>query len=259
MILIARVPLLISFARSGGTLLNQLLGSHPDVLILSEVNPSGSVKPLSDQAVEWLGLLKLGGKKAFEKMLFPDQIKVLQQAAEEKGKVLIIRDWSSINFVDTRTHGWRQPSGILETPAILKAAELEVDGLVVTRRYHSLRRSLRATFQEFARMPEDDLARAYLAYARAASVWPHIHLEDLQANPDVVLQKVFGQFGLSFDAIPSVLRTFSRFAKCTGNNTAQSKPSSASFAEIRRKDLEEKDERPLSPEAEEADRIFGYR
>jgi hypothetical protein len=107
-------------------------------------------------------------------------------------------------------------------------------------------------------MPEDDLARAYLAFARAASVWPHIHLEDLQANPDVVLQKVFGRFGLSIDAIPSVLRTFSRFAKCTGNNTAESQPSSASFAEIRRNDLEEKDELPMGPEAEEADRIFGY-
>ena len=258
MILTTRIPLLISFARSGGTLLNQLLGSHPDVLILSEVNPSGSVKPLSDQAVEWLGLLKLGGKKAFENMLFSDQIKVLKKTAEEKGKVLILRDWSSINFVDTRTRGWRQPSGILETPEILKAAGLEVDGLVVTRRYHSLRRSLRATFQEFAQMPEDSLARAYLAYARAASVWPQLHLEDLQAHPDVVLQKVFEQFGLSLDAIPSVLRTFSRFAKCTGNNTAESQPPSASFAEIRRNDLEEKDELPMGPEAEEADQIFGY-
>jgi hypothetical protein len=107
-------------------------------------------------------------------------------------------------------------------------------------------------------MPEDTLARAYLAYARAASVWPQLHLEDLQAHPDVVLQKVFGQFDLSLEAIPSVLRTFSRFAKCTGNNTAESQPSSASFAEIRRNDLEKKDELPMGPEAEEADQIFGY-
>ena len=36
-----RVGLLLCYARSGGTLLNQMIGSLPNVVMLSEVSPYG--------------------------------------------------------------------------------------------------------------------------------------------------------------------------------------------------------------------------
>ncbi len=59
------VVVMIAFARSGGTVLNQCLGSLPDVVIMSEVNPLGggwgerganSLTTIKDQAKHWYHL-----------------------------------------------------------------------------------------------------------------------------------------------------------------------------------------------------------
>jgi len=255
-----QVPLLIAFARSGGTLVNQLLGAHPDVLILSEVNPAGEAEPISWQERKWLGLMRFWERRSFGKLAFIDKIQLLAERAQKKEKTLMVRDWSMINFIKTsRIQGPYPPSGLLESREVLKSHGILGPELVVTRRYPALLRSIRRTFPEFAQMPEGIFASAYLTYARAAAALPIIHLEDLRADPETALRKVFDLFHITPVHIPEVLRNFSQFKKCTGNNTAESQPSSASFAEIQRNDLEEKDELPICPEAKEADQIFGYR
>ena len=58
------IIVMICFARSGGTILNQCLGSLPGVVIMSEVNPLGggkgkgaeSYRTIKSQAKNWYGI-----------------------------------------------------------------------------------------------------------------------------------------------------------------------------------------------------------
>ena len=110
-----------SFARSGGTLVNQLLGVHPQCLVLSEVNPASSVKPITEQAVEWLRLLNGKEINEFSSMPYHQKISLLHERAESENKKLIIRDWVSVNFLQNSA-GDVKPSGKLEQAFYLKRA-----------------------------------------------------------------------------------------------------------------------------------------
>lgn len=253
------VPLLVAFARSGGTLVNQLLGTHPHALVLSEVNPAGEAEPIAWQARNWLGLIRFWEQRSLQRLPFVEKIQLLAERARRKGKTLIVRDWSLVNFLNTpRIRGTHRPSGRLESREVLAAAGLLGPQLVITRRYATLLRSLRRTFVDFAEMPEEVFAPAYLAYAQAVAPLPRIHLEDLQADPEASLKKMLGMFQLDPAAAAHVLERFHRFHKCTGNIRAESRPASAFVSQIR-KDAPEDGTRMASCAAGcEADILLGY-
>src|SRR5437763_195444 len=105
------MPVVYSFARSGGTLANQLLGVHPDCLVLSEVNPAASVKSVAAQAADWLGLA--AAPKELSALPYREQVRTLAQRALVAGKRLVIRDWVTVNFLPG-TSAQTVPSGELE-------------------------------------------------------------------------------------------------------------------------------------------------
>lgn len=95
------MPVMVCFARSGGTLLNKCLGSLPGTVVLSEVNPMGgghgregelSHTTVRAQAKHWYGI-DLSSDD------FVEGIEELHAICERSGRRLIVRDFSQINFL----------------------------------------------------------------------------------------------------------------------------------------------------------------
>jgi len=89
------IVMMICFARSGGTVLNQCLGSLPNVIMLSEVHPlvedwsneKMSPRTIKHQAKNWYQIdLKSSG--------FVESVLELEEICQRSGRQLIIRDWT---------------------------------------------------------------------------------------------------------------------------------------------------------------------
>ncbi len=109
------INLMICFARSGGTLLNRCLGSLPDVIIMSEVNPLGggwgaekekSPTTIKKQAEQWYGI-------SLKNNDFKNSAIELNKICCEQNKHLIIRDWSFVNFTPIEKNDLNPPNEIL--------------------------------------------------------------------------------------------------------------------------------------------------
>ncbi len=109
------INLMICFARSGGTLLNRCLGSLPDVIIMSEVNPLGggwgaekekSPTTIKKQAEQWYGI-------SLKNNDFKNSAIELNKICCEQNKHLIIRDWSFVNFTPIEKNNLNPPNEIL--------------------------------------------------------------------------------------------------------------------------------------------------
>jgi len=114
------VSVMIAFARSGGTVLNQCLGSLPDVVIMSEVNPLGggwgekqeySLTSVQEQAKHWYQI-ELGSKG------FVDSVLELEQICTENNKHLILRDWPFSNFMPHSVNDFNPPDKLLTLEAL---------------------------------------------------------------------------------------------------------------------------------------------
>lgn len=111
---------MICFARSGGTILNKALGSLPNTIMLSEVNPLGggwgeaginSYTTVYEQALHWYNI-KLKNKK------FEESIRELNNICKKNKKFLIIRDWSFVNFSEHKYNKFTPPKTFMTLEAI---------------------------------------------------------------------------------------------------------------------------------------------
>lgn len=212
------LPVILCFGRSGGTLVNQMLGTHPQCLVLSEVNPAASFKPVVEQAVEWLELLEPSQANAFELLSYAQQIRLLRQNASDRGKRLIVRDWSNVNFV-AGCSPYACPSRTLEQVIYLSQAGEPINPLVVVRRSQDVYTSWRANFPQFADLDARVFSAAYLDYAAAVRHYPILRLEDLWSDPRSGIARLFAIFELEQEPLDFVLNHFDEFDRCTGNNT----------------------------------------
>jgi hypothetical protein len=188
-------------------------------LILSEVNPAGSVVGITRQAEDWLGLVEEVELDQFQMLPYSKQVVLLHERAKLKGKVLIIRDWVTANYLKWVSGFSVEPSFILEQPVYLAHAGYLMRPLVITRKASDVYRSIRRSFIQFKNLSEEDFLLSYLTYARAVSSFPRVSLEALQSNPDETLKYIFRSLGLSTDSIDKQLEAFADFHQCTGNNT----------------------------------------
>lgn len=254
------IPVIYSFARSGGTLVNQLLGIHPQCLVLSEVNPASSYKPVMEQAVEWLGLVAANEAEDLAQLPYHLLIGLLHARATEQGKRLIVRDWTTVNFIPGCTVSVI-PSKQLEQMLYLRRSDIEHMPLVVARRSAAVFASIKHNFQHLHSLEMDVFAGAYLEYARAVSGLPRIHLESLQAEPAAVLSEILRHFNLDAGGAETLLRDFSSFSNCTGNTTLQQPGPSALAKTVLIQGTIDATQAPfadLHPAMAEADRILGY-
>ncbi|MBT7676644.1 MAG: hypothetical protein HN625_07625 [Flavobacteriaceae bacterium] len=226
------IPVIYSFARSGGTLVNQLLGVHPKCLVLSEINPAASFKPIAEQAVEWLGLLEEKEVKEFSHIPYYQQIKFLNDRAIAQKKKLIIRDWVTVNFLSGSAGYDIIPSRQLEQNLYLERVGFQPSPLVITRKGTDVYKSIRNSFLDLAELEMNNFAESYLEYARAVAEFPIIHLEDLRSQPEVALGKILHRFNISCDDNDSLLQNFFTFKNCTGNVSLKNENKSAVAQEI---------------------------
>lgn len=255
------IPVIYSFARSGGTLANQLLGSHSQCLVLSEVNPAASYKPVADQALEWLDLVDESESHDYSKHPYAWQIAELFKRARVKGKVLIVRDWPTVNFLAGTAGSAYQPSGQLEQHFYLQHAGLQPSPVVLSRQSAAVYASIKKSFSHLGNLAVVPFADAYLSYAKAVAGYPVIHLEDLQADPEQTLGKILEYFGLDKTQIPAVIEAFPDFDRCTGNNTlfvaAESSRARAILPAANKMNLSNPTE-AMHEKMAEADRLLGY-
>jgi hypothetical protein len=248
------IPVLYSFARSGGTLANQLLGVHPQCLVLSEVNPAGSYKPVADQAIEWLELAGPDERDQIHGLPYGRQIRLLRERAAQRNRTLVVRDWNTPNFLPgIAPHV--AASGALEQAMYLERAGLEPLPLVVTRRAAAVYRSIVDNFAQLRELTLDSFAAAYIAYARAVATLPRLHLESLRAQPQGGAERLLQAFGLDPSPAANVLRDFHGFRKCTGNNTLEGRGGSADARCVIAPEPPPALEHPLLGEA---DALLGY-
>ncbi len=210
------IRLMICYARSGGTILNQCLGSLPGVVILSEVNPLGggagrgpvSYKSIKSQAAAWYGIELRSDESDFAGCAVE-----LERACEATGRQLVLRDWPWANFMPVDENGGRPPSRLLILEALEDRARVVPfafvrDGIDV---YLSCRK-----FSTDSGGRVEAFAEAYLEYVRAirAARLPVFKFEDFTADPAGVLRGICRATGLPFH--PD-FRGFHRFDKVNGD------------------------------------------
>jgi hypothetical protein len=254
------IPVFYSFARSGGTLVNQLLGVHPKCLVLSEVNPAASFKPVVEQAVEWLGLVASGETGDFARLPYHRKIALLHERAARDGKQLVVRDWVTVNFLPGAAREEVLASGTLEQALYLERAALKPLPIVVARRGAAVYRSITRHFTNLRELAIEVFEEAYLEYARAVAAFPRIHLEALRERPAAALGEILRRFDLDPSPGDRMLRDFHQFRQCTGNTTLQEQTGSALAERILPPETRGDEERTLDarPALAEADRLMGY-
>jgi hypothetical protein len=119
------IVVMLCFARSGGTVLNQCLGCLPNVLILSEVNPLGggsgkgnvSYQSVKEQAKNWYNIeLKSDN--------FVHNILELEKICADTGRSLIVRDWTFVNFTPFIKNNWNPPNKLLTLEQLSDKSEV---------------------------------------------------------------------------------------------------------------------------------------
>ena len=212
----AEVSVYYCFARSGGTLINRCLGCVSGNLVLSEVNPMGSIATVESQARDWLGLVPVQEYEKFSNMAYGAKVSLLADAAIASKKRLILRDWSTLNFLDGIYWGYFFPSGVLEQDFYLERYGLQRNSAVVSRRAAGVYESLRRSFEHLRELSVDDFGSAYLAYAQAVSSFPVIHFEEFCDAPVPVFRRLCNTLHCNFS--DEFVTAFSRFVNCTGDN-----------------------------------------
>jgi hypothetical protein len=209
------LPVLICYSRSGGTLLNRILGSLKDVIVLSEVNPWGSFKPMLEQAQEWFRLINAEEKRGLESRTFAQQIGELQKRATGQGKKIIIRDWSTANFMKGLVRD-RKPSYRLETMIEL-GRSFSLKPLVLMRDPYSTWKSNIENFGQYFDLSPQKFFCEYGKYLASVEALPRIKLEEFTSFPANYMEWICEYWNLPY--IKECLTNFYHFAHCTGDNT----------------------------------------
>ncbi|MDQ3877528.1 MAG: hypothetical protein M3290_04155 [Actinomycetota bacterium] len=125
------IRLMISFSQSGGTLLNQCLGSLPRTVVMSEVNPLGGgsggrareLRTIKEQAQEWYGI-QLSSDDFVAGAVELDDI------CEASGRYLIVRDWTQVNFMPYPANTGTPPRRLLSLESLREHRDVIAFALV---------------------------------------------------------------------------------------------------------------------------------
>jgi glycosyltransferase involved in cell wall biosynthesis len=212
-----KIPLIYSFARSGGTLINRCLGCIPGNIVLSEVNPHGSFIPIEVQARDWLKLVLPVDFSEFSNKTYADKIRLIAAVVQQHNKHLILRDWTTINFLDRASNDIYTPTRILEQELYLLHHSFDCRAIVLTRRAADVYESVTRTFKHLKDLSVKEFGSCYLAYAEAVSAYPVFHYERFCREPEKELKRMCEVLGVNY--CDTFVTEFSKFIRCTGDNT----------------------------------------
>lgn len=215
------VRLLHHMARSGGTLISRCLGSMDGVCLFSEIHPAGAttiqparfrISPLR-QAVEWHGLFTQDDLKrlAQRKLTFQQLMYMIEQKASARGRALLLRDWSHLDWIGLPfcRPGFGSPLAecfrgyevkrfctvrhpIDQWLSLMKLPLVAQSGLTVNQYLEGMR-----------------------GFSELCSAIGFVRYEDLTRAPDEHLRTICGALAIDFDA--GYAERWSSYTKVTGD------------------------------------------
>lgn len=205
------IVLMECFSRSGGTLLNQIIGSLPDVVMLSEVNPLGggwgarrerSYTTPKAQALHWYGI-KLASSGYLENIL------ELGRICRQKNKTLVVRDWPYVNFMPHPLNHRQPPNRLLACEQLKDHCELKTFALV--------RDCIDVWISQGGAVPAETYFQCYLKYVE--EITRHgirlFKYEDLCRMPSKTIADICVHTGLTYS---ENWHEFFRCNKVNGDN-----------------------------------------
>lgn len=183
---------MMSYARSGGTLLNRCLAVLPNVVMLSEINAEAtcpnSCNTINLQAKKWYDIdIKEEG--------FIEAIGEIYNYCLLNDKKLIIRDWSFGSFVPSRYNNF-EPSKTLYTLSLLskhfptKAFAFVRDPVDVWLSMYYSKKTFYDVHLDYLFEFIDELYKSKIKTFR---------YEDFCSNPEQQMRKICDYCGLEFD------------------------------------------------------------
>lgn len=208
-----KVPLLLNYGRSGGTLINQCLGALPETIVLSEINHKGGGwgknKELSpttvwDQAEQWHGI-EIKSRNFVESMI------EMAEYCEKSGIKLILRDWV-FKFYGRPKKKSVEPSFRMETIELL-TPHIEVMPFVFVRNAIDMwisfgMRDISPFFDDYYKFISEVKYRGY----------PIFKYEDFCRNPQAEMRKISEKMELNFD--PSFEKNY-HLVQANGNTQSK--------------------------------------
>ena len=185
----------ICFARSGGTVLNQYLGSLPNVIMMSEVNPLGgnwrkgkmALGTIKDQAKNWYQIdLKSDG--------FAESALELEKICRRSGHHLIIRDWTFGSFFPAKENDFNPPNSLSSLDVL--EAKRDIIAFCFVRNVIDVWLSLRV----LTHIEIETFFAQYLKYVQAIRE-RNIQIfkyEDFVKNPEGTVRDICAYTGLEY-------------------------------------------------------------
>jgi len=207
--------------RVGGTLIAKCIGSLPNTVLLSEINPDANIEVASElepifQASFWYRLFSY---QQAEEILnsekdFVTKIALIHKRAEKRGESLVIRDWSYINYF---AKPYREcPDFVLGLANALKN-DFEIRQVLTVR--HPLDQWL--SWESFEGRPIDielkEFMRACRKFAELSIELPFIRYEDFVDRKKREVRRMCEFLDMKFD--PVFAKRWKSFRTVTGDVT----------------------------------------
>ena len=204
-------------ARSGGTLVGKCLASMDEAMLLSEIHPRGlgHASPVR-QAADWFDLVapeeaaRLDGQAQF-----PAAIALLRERAEARGRKLVLREWSHLDF-----YGWPH---VRESSWRSSLADMFGNDFAL-RRAALVRHPVEQLFSVGILVSMEgwrDLGRflkGYRHFAEMAAETGFVRYEDFTRDPDAALRRLCRLLDLGFD--PGYAQRWATWDRITGDGDA---------------------------------------
>lgn len=216
-----RLRMIHNMARSGGTLISKCLGCMEGVVLLSEIHPAAwrMFNPLK-QAVEWhkllntSDLLEINSRKLIN---FADAINLIARRTNQRGDVLLIRDWSHLDYT-----GYPYVTEPSYRPVLYEelAERFDILRVAIVRdpvdQWLSLRQL--AIMQTSIQTGDFNLGKflaGYLEFARLSVKTGYIRYEDFLLEPDAIMRDLCGRLDIPFD--PGFINKWPTYTKISGD------------------------------------------
>lgn len=201
------IIVMLTYARSGGTLLNRCIASLPNTFVLSEVNIEAlcpnSCSTIKEQAKRWYGLeLKSEG--------FIENISEIYEHCNSHNLTLVVRDWTFGSFVPSRYNNFK-PSKTLATLDVISKS-FPVVSFAFVRNAIDIWLSLEASPRTFY-----DKNLEFLYELTKSLIDNNVRVfknEDFCSNPIREMKKICDHAGMQYD---DIFLNYSDFKNVTGD------------------------------------------
>ena len=191
------VTIMLCFARSGGTVLNQCLGCLPEVVILSEVNPLGGGWGVEAEAS--LTTVKAQAKGWYNIDLDSDEDDFVGCVVElsKKCKHLILRDWTVANFLPNLGKTLEDEEIVFDPPKSFLILE-DLQGHCDVKPFAFVRDAFDVYLSKGGNMPI--FAESYLCYVKELLRLevPVCRYEEFCVDPKHVLRTICEYTGIPY-------------------------------------------------------------